>query len=159
MGDQIISNAGSAEPRYVGRQLSESEKGGMSKRREMRIAVWQFVRIMVALEGRRPRAAVYEDWKAAWRELDAELTRLGRADRAAYSDLMMNQEVVLEIGGDKRRREVVAALARIMQDIKRQMRAAASGAEERRGLKFELAELGELHKALNRDSPSLRQSG
>ena len=37
--------------------------------------------------------------------------------------------------------------------------AAGSGAEERRSLKFELGELGELHKTLNRDSPSLRQSG
>jgi hypothetical protein len=46
-----------------------------------------------------------------------------------------------------------------MQDTKRQLRAANAGAEERRGLKFELAELGELHKALNRDSPSLRQLG
>ncbi|HJN59635.1 MAG TPA: hypothetical protein QF630_01190 [Alphaproteobacteria bacterium] len=126
----------------------------MVKQREMRITVWQFVRIMVALEGRRPRPEVYQDWKDAWRELDAELTRLGRTDHAAYSDLMMNQEVVLELGGDKRRREVVAALARIMQDTKRQLRAANAGAEERRGLKFELAELGELHKALNRDSPS-----
>ncbi len=131
----------------------------MTHEGEMRITVWQFVRIMVALEGRRPRARVYADWKAAWRELDAELTRLGRADRAAYSDLMMNQEVVLELGGDKRRREVIAVLARIMRDMKRQMRAANSGAEERRSLKFELGELGGLHDTLNRDSPSLRRSG
>ena len=131
----------------------------MTNKAEMKITVWQFVRIMVALEGRRPRARVYADWQGAWRELDTELTRLERADHAAYSDLMMNQEVVLELGGDKRRREVSAALARIMRDMKRQMRAAKSGAEDRRSLKFELGELGDLHQALNRDSPSLRRSG
>lgn len=131
----------------------------MTDKAEMRITVWQFVRIMVALEGRRPRARVYEDWQGAWRELDAELTRLGRTDHAAYSDLMMNQEVVLALGGGKRRREVTQALARIMQDMKRQLRTAKSGPEERRSLKFELAELRDLYTALNRDSPSLRQSG
>ena len=131
----------------------------MTDKAEMRITVWQFVRIMVALEGRRPRAGVYEDWKGAWRELDAELTRLGRTDHAAYSDLMMNQEVVLALGGNKRRREVIAVLARIMQDLKRQLRTVKSGPEERRSLKFELAELRDLYGALNRDSPSLRQSG
>ena len=131
----------------------------MTDKAEIRITVWQFVRIMVALEGRRPRARIYEDWKAAWRELDAELARLGRTDHAAYSDLMMNQEVVLALGGDKRRREVIAVLARIMQDMKRQLRTAKSGPDERRSLNFELAELHDLYTALNRDSPSLRQSG
>ncbi|PPR19821.1 MAG: hypothetical protein CFH39_02528, partial [Alphaproteobacteria bacterium MarineAlpha10_Bin2] len=115
--------------------------------------------IMMALEGRRPRAEVYENWKGAWQELDAELTRLGKSDHAAYSDLMMNQEVVLELGGANRRREVTQALTRIMRDMKRQMRTANSAAAERRSLKFELGELDALHKSLNRDSPSLRQSG
>ena len=36
---------------------------------------------------------------------------------------------------------------------------AGGGAEERRSLKFELGELDDLNKSLNRDSPSLRQSG
>ena len=131
----------------------------MAGKGEMRITVWQFVRIMVALEGRRPRAEVYEDWKGAWQELDAELTRLGKTDHAAYSDLMMNQEVVLELGGGKRRRELSQALLRITRDMKRQLRTAAGGAAERRSLKFELGELEVLQKSLNRDSPSLRQSG
>ena len=131
----------------------------MTQKRELRITVWQFVRIMVALEGRRPRAQIYDDWKAAWRELDTELTRLGKSDIAAYSELMMNQEVVLEIGGGKRRREVMHVLARILRDMKRQLRNAGGGAEERRSLKFELGELDDLNKSLNRDSPSPRQSG
>ena len=120
----------------------------MAKKRELRITVWQFVRIMVALEGRRPRARVYDDWKGAWGELDAELTRLGREDHAQYSDLMMNEEVVLELRDDNRRREVVAALQRVMRRTKQEMRAAKSGAPDRRSLKFEMRELDALHRAL-----------
>ena len=159
MGRQNISNAGTAEPRYPGRPGKTTKEDDMTKKGEMRITVWQFVRIMVALEGRRARPIVYAAWEGAWRELDAELTKLGRTDHAAYSDLMMNQEVVLELGSDKHRGEVIAALRRIMQDMKQQLRGGSGGAADRRSLKFELAELGELNKTLNRDSPSTRQSG
>jgi len=131
----------------------------MADKDELRIAVWQFVRIMVALEGRRPRAKVYDDWKPAWRELDGELTRLGKSDHGAYSDLMMNQEVVLTLGGKARRSEVAQALARVTRDIKRQVAAPKSGAEERKSLKFELGELSALQATLNRDSRSPRRSG
>ena len=131
----------------------------MAAKDELRIAVWQFVRIMVALEGRRPRARVYDDWKQAWHELDGELGRLGQSDHAAYSDLMMNQEVVLTLGGPARRREVVQALSRVTRDIKRRMSAAKSGAAERKSLKFELAELTALHDSLNRDSRPSKRSG
>jgi len=120
----------------------------MANKRELRLTVWQFVRIMVALEGRRTRPRVHADWQAVWRELDGELTRLGQYDHAAYSDLMMNQEVVLELSNDKRRGEVRAALERVMRRMKQELRIAKSGAEERRSLKFELQELSDLHRTL-----------
>ena len=60
---------------------------------QLRIVVWQFVRIMVQLEAeagrRKRRASVYDDWREAWEELDARLTDLGKKDVAAYSNLMM----------------------------------------------------------------------
>ena len=67
---------------------------------ELRIPVWQFVRIMVELEGRasskRPRGgSVYTDWRDAWAELDARLSDLGERDAAAFANLMMEQEVVV----------------------------------------------------------------
>jgi hypothetical protein len=130
-----------------------------AKRDEIRIAVWQFVRIMVALEGRRPRAQVYDDWKAAWHEIDRELTRLGKSDHAAYSDLMMNQEVVLILADDTRRREVAQALSRVIRGIKGSLSAAKGDAAARDGLKFELAELAALNDSLNRDSRSSGRSG
>ncbi len=128
----------------------------MAKNDELRMAVWQFVRIMVALEGRRPRAVVYDDWKPAWRELDSELTRLGKSDHAAYSDLMMNQEVVLALGGKARRSEVIRALARITRDIRRRVAAPKSEAEERNSLKYELGELSALQAKLSSDPRSTR---
>lgn len=129
----------------------------MAETNELRIAVWQFVRIMVALEGRRPRAKIYDHWKSAWDELDSELTRLGKSDHAAYSDLMMNQEVVLKLDSKERRDEVIQALLRINRDIKRQIAAAKSRVEERKTLKFELGELSALQAALNRDLRFLRR--
>jgi len=128
----------------------------MTKTDEMRIAVWQFVRIMVALEGRRPRAKVYDDWKQAWREVDYELSRLSKSDHAAYSNLMMNQEVVLNFGDKSRRSEVTRALARVTRDIKRRISAPKSEAEERNSLKYELGELSALQASLSRDSRSTR---
>ena len=159
MGHKIISNAGRAEPRYPDHPCKRTKEDDMTKKGEMRITVWQFVRIMVAFEGRRARPSVYAVWEGSWRELDAELTKLGRTDHASYSDLMMNQEVVLDLSSDKHRGEVIAALRRIMQDLKQQLRVASGGAADRRSLKFELTELGELSKTLNRDRSSPRLSG
>jgi len=128
----------------------------MAENDELRIAVWQFVRIMVALEGRRPRAKVYGDWKSAWRELDTELTRLGKSDHAAYSDLMMNQEVVLILSSKACRSEVILALSRITRDIKRQIAVPKGGAEDRNSLKYEFGELSALQAKLSRDPRSTR---
>ena len=77
---------------------------------KLEIGVWQFVRIMVELEARsrrsknrRPaakgRATVYDDWREAWEELDNRLSELGGRDQEAYADLMMNQNVVVKVGG------------------------------------------------------------
>jgi len=128
----------------------------MAEKDELRVAVWQFVRIMVALEGRRPRSKVYDDWRPAWRELDSELTRLGKSDHTAYTDLMMNQEVVLTLDAKARRSEVIQALVRVTRDIKRQIAEPKSGAEERRSLKYELGELSALQITLQRNSRSTR---
>ena len=136
------------EPRYPRTAMAEND--------EIRIAVWQFVRIMVALEGRRPRAKVYDDWKLAWREVDNELIRLSKSDHAAYSELMMNQEVVLTLGNQIRRSEVTRALARVTRDIKRRISAPNSEVEERKNLKYELGELNALKTSLSRDTRSAR---
>ena len=93
----------------------------------LEIPVWQFVRIMVALEaaagdGNRedgPRA-LYEAWRAIWEPLDRELTALGERDGDAFADLMMSQTVVLDEPTAAQR----AVLAGILDGVIGAMRAA-----------------------------------
>jgi hypothetical protein len=112
------------------------------------ITVWQFVRLMVRLEesaGRSPsRDALYAVWRDAWLEVDGRLERLGKNDAAAFSNLMMEQEVIVHCDdpdliaqGAAALDEVIAAQAKTLQ------RANADLAES---LRFERGELEALAK-------------
>ena len=85
------------------------------------IDVWQFVRIMVALEGSarkgRRAAGAYAAWRDIWRELDQRLTELGKTDAAAFAELMMEQQVVLPIPQPAILREAVAAIEAVTRDM------------------------------------------
>lgn len=72
---------------------------------QIRLDVWQFVRLMVALETRlggtesghgSDAKAFYDRWEDLWVDLDARLVDMGRTDRVAFADIMMDQEVILE---------------------------------------------------------------
>jgi len=118
----------------------------------LEIPVWQFVRIMVALEdaaagdGSREDGphALYETWRAAWEPLDRELTALGERDGDAFADLMMRQTVVLDEPTAAQR----AVLAGILDGVIGAMRAAIArqdgDAAHRRSLAFEIADLAAL---------------
>ena len=92
---------------------------------EIRIVVWQFVRIMVQLEteaSRRRskgdrRSVLYRNWQDAWDELDAKLTELGKRDHRAYSNLMMDQEVVLECASREDLTEVIETVDRVIKRL------------------------------------------
>lgn len=119
---------------------------------ELEIPVWQFVRIMVALEdaaaGNADRKngprALYEAWRAIWEPLDHELAALGESDADAFADLMMRQTVVLD-GPTAAQR---AVLARILDGVIGAMRAAIAredgDAAHRQSLAFEIADLSAL---------------
>lgn len=128
------------------------------------ISVWQFVRIMVQLEavaksrGRRRRTAeaptvqqrpIYADWRSAWQEVDRELTRLGEADSDAFSDLMMNQNVVLEVRGRSQINEVTRAIENIVHQMRAEVRASVGDEEHISDLRFEVRELEKLTKKLS----------
>ncbi|MEK9660477.1 MAG: hypothetical protein VW644_01870 [Alphaproteobacteria bacterium] len=129
------------------------------------IAVWQFVRIMVQLEavaksrgGRRaagrPAATaqerpVYADWRAAWQEIDRELTRLGSSDADAFSDLMMNQNVVLECLSRAQINEVARAIENVVHQMRAEVTASAGDEEHVADLRFEIRELEKLAKKLS----------
>jgi hypothetical protein len=68
--------------------------------RELRFTVWQFVRLMVHLEETSKRSrdqeALFTAWSDVWTPLDQDLAHLGASDADAYSDMMMDQDVVIE---------------------------------------------------------------
>lgn len=119
---------------------------------KLEIGTWQFVRIMVELEDRqkgqkRTRASVYDDWQEPWEELDNRLTELGESDQAAYSDLMMNQNVVLDCRGPAQLRELGDVLVRIIETMRAKID--RGGPNDRlKDLGFEARELGTLRQEL-----------
>lgn len=121
---------------------------------EIRIVVWQFVRIMVQLETesarRKPRGgaaknSLYESWREAWEELDTKLTDLGKRDHRAYSNLMMDQEVVLECA-------TAADLAEVVQTVDRIIKRLGDMITRKQGkvkdLRFEVREMKTLRQEL-----------
>ncbi len=116
---------------------------------ELRIVVWQFVRIMVQLEteaSRRKRgASVYRDWREAWEELDARLADLGKSDVAAYSNLMMDQEVVVACRNQAQLDEVMSAVDRVIKRLGDEINRKQGKLKD---LRFELREMKTLRQEL-----------
>ena len=121
---------------------------------EIRIVVWQFVRIMAQLEtesarrkprGGAPKNSLYESWREAWEELDTKLTDLGKRDHRAYSNLMMDQEVVLECA-------TAADLAEVVQTVDRIIKRLGDMITRKQGkvkdLRFEVREMKTLRQEL-----------
>ena len=126
---------------------------------EIRVVVWQFVRIMVQLETESTRrkpstegrgSSVYENWRDAWEELDNKLTDLGKRDHRAYSNLMMDQEVVLECAN-------AADLAEVLQTVDRVIKRLGDMITRKQGkvkdLRFEVRDLKTLRQELEAMQP------
>jgi hypothetical protein len=122
----------------------------------MRIAftTWQFVRVMVRLEETRRDAAdrrvLYREWQADWSVLDAELERLRDADFDAFSELMMEREVVFEGVAPATARTVAAVADEVAAQLAAERRGAARRARD--DLDFERAELAALAARLRADA-------
>ena len=121
----------------------------MAKGEPLRLEVWRFVRLMVALETM-PEGAAMRAWGGAWREIDERLARLGRADAAAFSALMMDEEAVLPAPGAGALEEAVRALRKVDRELGSALARCGPDAERRAALEFERRELRESRKALAR---------
>lgn len=134
--------------------MSRSQASAAADAGELRIVVWQFVRIMVQLEavarsrGRARAPSVYGDWRSAWNEVDRTLERLGKSDPDAFADLMMNQEVVLRCADRSQVNDVVRAIENVIHQIDQQIRAVAGDGQAEEDLRFERRELNALAKRL-----------
>jgi hypothetical protein len=121
------------------------------------IDVWQFVRIMVALEkgGRRggQPGGAYATWRSTWRELDGRLETLGKSDPAAYSDLMMEQQVVLEGATPRILKEVVTAINGVVREMSESLDRATGDPRHQTDLRFERKALKALARRLSPKRP------
>lgn len=147
------------------RPTTTGRKPPMRGGHRLDITVWQFVRIMVQLEavaktrGGRSRAGrapvspderpVYVDWREAWQEVDHELTRLGKTDSDAFSDLMMNQNVVLECRNRSQINEVERAIENVVHQMRAEVTASAGDDEHITDLRSEIRELEKLARRLS----------
>ncbi len=118
--------------------------------RQLRLPIWQFVRIMVQLEPRAGKSpvGVYAHWRSAWQEVDRELSRLGKSDAAGFATLMMEHEVDLNLRNDKDLSDVIKALDEVVVAMSREQRAAVADKSRRKDLQFEIDELRTLRASL-----------
>ena len=121
---------------------------------EFRFRVWEFVRVMVRLEGAPARrsgksgSTFYRAHREAWEKLDRRLGRLAESDGEAFSDLMMNQRVTAAFETPHQMREVSAALDGVAAEMSREIDKGGD-AEHLAGLDNEIKELRALKRRLN----------
>ena len=120
---------------------------------ELRFTVWQFVRLMVRLEGAAPSdktmAELLAAWQDVWQPLDAELGELAERDDEAYGAMMMDQDVIIEDATLVQAETAQRALQSVMDAMDD---AIAAGGEDELidSLKFERRELRQLTRKLGR---------
>lgn len=120
---------------------------------ELRMPVWQFVRLMVQVEetlksrkGRKKDPAVqdlYDAWDDIWLELDHRLAELGRDDPEAFSELMMRQDVVLTDLNARRARTTAAEVRKVVAVMRKNLKS-EKDKNARTDLEFEIDELEDL---------------
>ncbi|MEK9706667.1 MAG: hypothetical protein VW618_02480 [Alphaproteobacteria bacterium] len=134
--------------------MNDASAGGRSSGTELRLLVWQFVRIMVQLEnvsrvrGDKRGPSIYREWRTAWVEVDRTLDRLGKTDADAFSDLMMNQEVVLRCHDRTQINEVTRTAENVVAQLDELLRDARGDGQREEDLKYERREMKALVRQL-----------
>lgn len=120
---------------------------------ELRFTVWQFVRLMVHLEEHPAQSAtakaLYAAWADVWAALDRDLARLAQDDMDAYSEMMLDQDVVIEDATPDQVATAKAALEAVIAEMDRALEAEAEKTMLD-SLKFERRELHQLSRKLGR---------
>lgn len=116
--------------------------------------MWQFVRIMVAMEEAaptgRPRNPAFLAWREIWNELDQRLTDLGKKDAAGFSELMMEQQVVLPVPRAEVIRDTVETVEAVARQMTKTIDRGEGDARHLSDLRFERKELNALARRLAR---------
>jgi len=117
--------------------------------------VWEFVRIMVDLEERVSNgreSPLYDRWQDAWTELDERLTKLGKKNADAFSDLMMHQTVSLDLVRAKHKTELLKTIEAVVRKLTAAHKAKEGDKSHRESLRFEIGELNDLRVRVSAES-------
>ncbi|MCP4330512.1 MAG: hypothetical protein GY791_18975 [Alphaproteobacteria bacterium] len=125
--------------------------------RALRFVVWQFVRVMVQLEKIGVKSHAFRAWRDQWQKLDRRLTRLGQSNRAGFSKLMMEEEVVIDKLSPEEVSDVRRALDTVIRQINGEVQSRDIDDETSAGLEFELTELATLRDQVRAMAPAPRR--
>ncbi|MEL0107211.1 MAG: hypothetical protein ACO3MW_03220 [Rhodospirillales bacterium] len=123
---------------------------------KLHFTVWQFVRMMVFMEdsqnspGSTKNSLVLSQRREIWRALDAKLAGLGKKDAQAFSELMMEQDVVLEDVSLEELCEFITAAEGVVKALRKESQAKQRNETVAAGLIFEFEEMQVLLKGLQR---------
>ena len=132
------------------------------KKIKLKFSVWQFVRLMVFMEdvkkspGSSRDSLVLRQRHEIWRALDAKLTGLGKRDAQAFSELMMEQDVVLEDVSLEELDEFVDTAAGVIKSMRAESNSKQRDEAIAAGLIFELEEMQTMSNGLKRRQKQLR---
>ena len=112
---------------------------------------------MVELEETRPtnkkgsrsfRASpVYLDWRKTWESLDRQLEGLSKTNHSAFSDLMMEEKVLLQVRSKAQLNEVISAIERVIRRMGH-LQKESDSADQLEAFRFEKKRLSELKREL-----------
>jgi hypothetical protein len=122
----------------------------------LRFTVWQFVRLMVHLEDHKstlskPQVQLYDAWADVWTPLDQDLAQLAANDPDAYSDMMMDQDVVIEDAPSSQAETARTTLEAVIEAMDAEI-ADTDDLDLIESLKFERRELNQLVRKLGRQN-------
>lgn len=104
----------------------------------------------------KPLSALHGAWNDVWQPLDAELSELAERDFDMFSELMMDQDVVIEDATVEQAATAQGAINEIMATMDRAIEesgtagASHDDSEHIQNLKFERRELRQLSRKLGR---------
>lgn len=108
----------------------------------MTLDIWAFVRVMVYLEEQGGETALFMAWSEDWEEVDTRLADLAATDFDAYSEMMMETQIDLDLPADLRS-EFVEAVEAVRNELIAKKRA-SQDADFQKDLEFEIQGLGKL---------------
>jgi hypothetical protein len=89
-------------------------------------------------------------WRPAWQEIDRRLTQLAKTDAAGFSDLMMEQEVVLQCRTRAQLNELIRTVDNVINQLKTETKTASGDPRRTTDLRFERTELETLGRHLRK---------